>query len=156
MEENNILNEFNEPSYEPASTGQRFLNYLIDVIIFYVFIFIISIVAGVSLAASGAVTEGSSEEEVQSAMGGIGLLYLITFGIFFLYYSLFEGTKGKTIGKMVTRTKVIRDDGQPMTFGKAFLRTLCRLVPFEFISAFISGGQMWHDSWTGTRVVKDK
>ncbi len=56
---------------------------------------------------------------------------------------------------MITKTKVIREDGEPMTFGKAFLRTLCRLVPFEFISAFL-GQKMWHDQWTSTITVKDK
>lgn len=156
MDQNNVLNEFSQPSYDNASIGQRLANYIIDAIVFYFFIFLFSIIAGVSLAASGAVDEMSTEAEVQSAMGGIFLLYLVVFAVLFAYYTLLEGSKGKTIGKMVTKTRVIRDDGEPMTHGKAFLRTLCRLVPFEFISVFFGNGTMWHDSWTGTRVVKDK
>ena len=156
MDQHNILNDFNEPAYEQASMGQRLANYLIDLIIFYAFIFIVSIIFGLSLAASGNADAYTTDAEVEAAMGGIGLIYLMVFAVFFAYYTLLEGSKGKSIGKMVTKTKVIRDDGEPMTFGKAFLRTLCRIVPFEVLSIFFGNGKMWHDSWTGTTVVKEK
>lgn len=155
MEENNVLNEFNEPSYEQASMGQRLANYLIDLIIFYAALFIFGLVFGVSIAASN--PDGfTSEENAAAALGGLGMIYLAFFGVFFGYYTFLEGSKGKTLGKMITKTKVIRDDGEPMSFGKSFLRTLCRLVPFEILSVFFGNGKMWHDSWTGTTVVKDK
>jgi uncharacterized RDD family membrane protein YckC len=115
--------------------------------------FVFGIFLGVAFTSSIDLETG----EPTAAIGGVMLLYLVSFGVIFAYYTFLEGSsKGKTIGKMITKTKVIREDGEPMTFGKAFLRTLCRLVPFEFISAFFAGGQMWHDSWTGTRVVKDR
>jgi uncharacterized RDD family membrane protein YckC len=140
MEQTNLLNEFNEASFEAATTGQRLANYIIDLIIFYLLVF----VAGMGLgAAAGAVEEESAA------------IYLLVFGVFFGYYTLFEGSKGKTIGKMITKTKVLMISGEPCTYGKAFMRTLCRIVPFEFISAF-AGTSMWHDKWVDTMVVKDK
>lgn len=144
-----MLNDFNEPSYEPASTGQRFVNYLIDVIIFYVVIIVFSFIFGLAFASS---IESESDLETGSS---ILIIYLVVFAVFFAYYTFLEGSKGKTIGKMVSKTRVVCEDGSPMTYGKAFLRTLCRMVPFEFISAF-TGTQMWHDSWTKTKVVKDQ
>lgn len=146
MEQSNILNEFTEPVYEPATVGQRIANYLIDVVIFYIVIIVIMVPLILRLASSG----GSAD-----AGGFIAISYLITFGIFFAYYIFMEGGKGKTIGKMVTKTKVITTDGTPMTYGKAALRTVCRIVPFEFISVFLDTS-MWHDKWSNTRVVKDK
>jgi uncharacterized RDD family membrane protein YckC len=156
MDQPNVLNEFNEPSNEPATMGQRLANYLIDIVIFYAFIFIISMIFGASLVASGNADAATTDAEVEAAMGGIGIIYLVVFAVFFAYYTLLEGSKGKTIGKMVTKTRVVRDDGEPMNFGKAFFRALCRIVPFEVLSIFFGNGKMWHDSWTGTSVVKDK
>ncbi|HMO60798.1 MAG TPA: RDD family protein [Ferruginibacter sp.] len=142
MEQNNLLTEFEQPHNEPASTGQRFANYLIDIIVYYILVIILTIPTGLmtSMAYGG---------------GSIGLYYLVALGTFFGYYILLEGGKGRTIGKMVTKTRVITTNGEPLTYSKVFLRTLCRIVPFEFISAFI-GPQMWHDKWTDTMVVKDK
>ena len=142
MEQTNLLNEFNEPSFEPATTGQRLANYLIDIIVFYLLVFIVSIALG---AIMGVNQSGSY----------LAIYYLISFGLFFGYYTYLEGSKGKTIGKMVTKTKVLTVSGEPITYSKAFMRTLCRIVPFEFISAFM-GTSMWHDKWVDTIVVKDR
>ena len=119
MEQNNLLNEFEQPSFEPASTGQRFANYFIDIIVYYILILIVTVPTGIAAAMVG-----------DTSM--IGVYYLITFGLFFAYYTFFEGSKGKTIGKMVTKTKVLMTNGEPVTYGKAFMRTLCRIVPFEW------------------------
>ena len=148
-QQTNVLHEFHEPAYEFASTGQRLLNYVIDIIVFYVLILIVAFIVGAAFATS------ISDGEVGGALGFAFVTYLLVFVIFFAYYTFLEGSKGKTLGKMITKTKVIREDGEPMTFGKAFLRTLCRLVPFEFISAFL-GQKMWHDQWTNTITIKDK
>jgi uncharacterized RDD family membrane protein YckC len=148
MEQNNLLNEFSG-TQELATTGQRLANYLIDVILFYIVIFVVSFVMGIMFASS--VTADNAE----GAFGMMGLVYLVFFAVFFAYYILLEGGKGKTLGKMITKTKVVSEDGSSMTYSKAFIRTLCRLVPFEFISVFI-GPKMWHDQWSKTMVVKDK
>jgi len=139
MEQNNLLNEFNQPQHQLAGTGQRFANYLVDLIVVYVLVIVVSLPFG-GLA--------------QMVTENVGMYYLTFFGVFFLYYGLLEGSKGKTVGKMVTKTTVITTTGEPMSIGKAFLRTLCRIVPFEFISVFL-GGPMWHDKWAGTMLVKD-
>ncbi len=136
-QQTDLLNEF-ENSYEYATTGQRFVNYLIDLIGFYAVFFIVSIVFNaVGLYSS------------------IAFIYLASFATFLIYYTVLEGSSGRTLGKLVTKTKAIKVDGSPLNFKNAFLRSLCRMVPFEFFSAF-SGGQMWHDRWTDTMVVQNK
>lgn len=142
MEQTNMLNEFEQPALEPASTGQRLANYIIDIIVYYILILIITVPTGIAVAMIG-----------DASM--LGVYYLIVFAVLFAYYTFLEGSKGKTIGKMITKTKVVTTNGEPMTYSKAFMRTLCRIVPFEFISAFM-GPQMWHDKWVDTMVVKDK
>jgi uncharacterized RDD family membrane protein YckC len=66
-----------------------------------------------------------------------------------------EGSaKGKTLGKLITGTRALKMDGGNLTWKVAFMRSLCRIVPFEAFSAF--GGNPWHDRWTDTIVVKER
>ena len=69
-----------------------------------------------------------------------------------LYWLLTEALFGRTLGKLVTGTRVVALDGSRIGWGPAALRTLSRLVPFEGLS--YSKGLMWHDRWTKTRVVR--
>ncbi len=141
-----VLNEF-ENRYVYASVGQRFVNYLIDVIVFYFLTFLFSAVLGAVLFASGGISDDSGPSML--------LIYLLVLGVFIGYYTLMEGTRGKTVGKMLTKTKVLKTDGTPIGYKDAFLRSLSRIVPIEWLSIFFGNGQMWHDSWTNTMLVKE-
>jgi uncharacterized RDD family membrane protein YckC len=62
-------------------------------------------------------------------------------------------SKGQSIGKMITRFEARRTDGKPFTTNDAFLRTVCRLIPFEFIAIFIRRDQRaLHDLLTATEL----
>lgn len=126
----------------PASTGLRFADLLIDGIIFY----IIAILAGGIIGFLGAFLPIQHE-----VVGFQFLYYLASLTIQLIYYTLMEGLTGRTIGKLITGTKVVRETGEPITIKDALLRTLSRFVPFEVFSGF---GVPWHDSWTHTTVVK--
>lgn len=123
-----------------ASTGQRFINYLIDMIAFYLIVFLIGMVMG---------TNSSLTSMMDSPLFGLSL-----YGVFFLYYLVMEVSMGKTIGKLVTRTMVVNEHGEKPDTGTILLRTLIRFIPFEPFSAFASNARMWHDSWTKTYVIK--
>ncbi len=149
-EQSNLLNEFTEPSFQYAGAGQRFLNYLIDTVAFYILYLIFLSFLGFFMM----------DMFSRDASENIGLIIaLMTYGlaifIMLAYYTLLEGSNGKTLGKLITKTKVVTETGGPISYGKAFIRTLIRFVPFEFLSGF-SGTTMWHDQWTKTMVVKDK
>jgi uncharacterized RDD family membrane protein YckC len=148
--QNNLLNEFTETPFEYASAGQRFLNYIIDTIAFYILYLIILSFLGFFMMDT--FSNGISESTEL-------IIFLMTYGlaifIMLAYYTLLEGSKGKTLGKLITKTKVVTETGEPITYKQTFIRTLIRFVPFEFLSGF-SGLKMWHDQWTKTMVVKDK
>jgi uncharacterized RDD family membrane protein YckC len=141
-----MLHEFEEQvNLEPVTAGIRFVNYIIDVIAFYALIFGASLLYFTALYNQ---TGSLDEDEV-----GDGMSYLIALVVIVGYYTVLEGaTKGRTLGKLATGTVVVKEDGSPITFKDAFLRSLSRLVPFEPFSAL--GGRPWHDSWTNTMVVK--
>ncbi len=64
-------------------------------------------------------------------------------------------TKGRTVGKYITGSKVISTDGTQPTFQDYFIRNISRFVPFDAFS-FLGEGNGWHDSWSDTRVVNIK
>lgn len=121
-----------------ATTGHRFLNYIIDRIMIY----------GLIIAFAGLV------DSVESAASDFSDIYVLLFLVLIIgYYPIMEAAFGQTVGKMLTGTKVVTSTGDRIHFGHALLRSLFRLVPFEAFSAFISDRKMWHDQWASTRVV---
>ena len=39
-----------------------------------------------------------------------------------------EGSRGQTIGKMITKIKVVREDGKPIDMNQAFTRNILRII----------------------------
>jgi len=80
---------------------------------------------------------------------------LFTSLMYYIYLVCMEYfTKGRTIGKYITGTKVMSLDGNKPTFQDYLIRNIIRFVPFEPFSFFGNNG--WHDSWSNTRVIKIK
>ncbi|MBS1773234.1 MAG: RDD family protein [Bacteroidetes bacterium] len=133
-----------------ASIGNRFVNWLIDLLIYYLLVFIAFFIIGIILVSSSPATyEWIISEEFSAKLAQV----LISIIVYLLYYVTLEGaTKGLTIGKLVTRNRAVREDGTHITWGIAFKRSLCRIIPFEVFSAL--GGTPWHDSITKTTVIK--
>lgn len=143
--QSDLFQEFND-SYEYASRGKRFANYLIDLVMYYILFFTITFIMG--MAAPELV------QNLESDISATLIIYLIAFSLMVGYYTLFEAyANGRTIGKMMTGTRAIKLDGTKLTPKDALLRSLSRLVPFEVFSGF---GVPWHDSWTNTTVVENK
>ena len=112
--------------YQDASTGTRLLNYLIDVVI----IIILLIIAEAFL--------------LPTLLGNSIGQQLLPYTLLFVYYSLLETTtNGRSISKMVTGTKAIRVDSSEFSGKDAAMRSLCRLVPIDALSALF--GYSWHD-----------
>ncbi len=55
----------------------------------------------------------------------IGLLYFV---IYMGYFALLEGSKGQTIGKMITKIKVVKEDGEPIDMNQALIRNILRII----------------------------
>jgi len=55
--------------------------------------------------------------------------------IYYFYYFIFELTIGQTIGKMITKTKVVNiENNKNPNLTRIFTRTLSRLIPIDFLS----------------------
>lgn len=123
-----------------ASKGKRLGNFLVDNVVTTV----ISAIAGALVA----------------LLGASGFLFnpLFSYGFGFLiycsYYLVAEGTSGRTVGKLLTGTKVVSEDGGQPPFGAILQRSLVRLIPFEPFSFLGPQATGWHDRWSKTRVVE--
>ncbi len=143
-----LLTEF-EVTLPPASKGKRFLNYIIDLLFF-----IIGSVAIVVLTMPDSVnvSDSTSPSPGDQFITRIGfqLLYCL---FMFLLEAIF---RGKSLGKLLTGTRAVNEDGSRITFKTALLRGLSRGVPFEPFSALGSPSTPWHDRWTHTLVIDEK
>ena len=132
-----------------ASNGSRFINYILDIVIILVLIFVISLMIAFLANFMG-------WNDLLYWLGNLsdleGQLVFVVISIF--YYSLSEGLFGRSIGKFVTGTIVVDENGEKPSFGTIFKRTLCRLIPFDGFSFLGSRG--WHDSISDTYVVNKK
>jgi uncharacterized RDD family membrane protein YckC len=128
----------------PAGQGARFLNLIID----YFAQFAISFALGIVIVV---------------AFGEAGIQFLDDTPGFFIgipvllgYYVVFEATTSRTLGKLVTGTKVVNQDGGKPTIGQIIGRSFARMIPFEAFSFFGTPPRGWHDSLANTYVVKSR
>lgn len=120
---------------QPTSATRRFFNMVIDYWIFPVIVtFFLAF------------------------MMSLGLINYIDFQpliiiISFLQVIVFEQLFGQSVGKMITRTKVVTENGDKPSFGQIIVRNLARLIPFEAFSLLAKNPVGWHDSLSKTVVV---
>lgn len=136
-----ILDEgFNEDSnfnLVEASKGKRIANYLIDGIIAQFIGSALSLVMGMQV---------DTGFNLIANLSGIGF--------YLLYYIMFEHlNNGRTIGKMVTRTKVVTETGETPTVEALIGRTFARIIPFDALSFLGARNNGWHDRLSHTLVV---
>jgi len=142
-----LLNNFDNHIVR-AESGKRLLNYIIDLAFFYM----LAIGVGIFIA----IASPSSVESLTDDSNPIGdrLLGLVLYGV---YMSIVEAFfKGKSLGKLITRTRAVNMDGSRITVGTAIARGFSRAVPFCAFSALASPCNPWQDKWTDTLVIDER
>jgi uncharacterized RDD family membrane protein YckC len=77
-----------------------------------------------------------------------------------LYFVVFHGSEGKTIGKWLLGLRVVGPEGSAITYGRAFLRWLVMVILAPLGLGFLwilwsSEKRGWHDYLAGTWVIRD-
>ena len=133
-----------------AKQELRFANSVIDMIAIFVLWILVStllILLGFDLHFEQ-ITADANEEKVSI------IPYVIFIPIFWSYYLFTEHFYQRTLGKLLTRTRVVTKTGDKPTFGQILGRTLCRSIPFEYFS-YLGSVNGIHDMLSGTRVIKE-
>ena len=141
--------------YTEASLGQRFLNFVVDNLLMrYGLSYLTgSMIGYMMVTLAPEFTYNLFNDE--SSFGFILLAYIIGIFNYLIYYTFCEKVfRGYTLGKLISGTRAVRQDGEELTFKDAILRSLVRLIPFEPFSAL--GRKPWHDTWTKTMVIKSR
>jgi len=98
---------------EYQGVGIRFVSILIDGIILGIISFAVGLALGVFS---------------RPPAGAPFAWWAVSFIITIAYFTYLEGSKGQTIGKMITKIKVVREDGRPIDMSQAFIRNILRLI----------------------------
>lgn len=136
---------------EEATRMQRFINYVIDNLFIR---FALGWLAGELLVFIVSNTSPEAYTEWYYSLNQFeARIYEYLLGVLVaeIYYLFSEQVfNGYTLGKLVTGTRAIREDGGKLRFRDVLIRSLSRAVPFEPLSGF---GYPWHDRWSRTIVV---
>lgn len=139
---------------EAAGRWRRFFNWAIDYACFTLVAIAVTIPYAVWLVLQGDEAALARLEQPNLLRDyGIGMLAML------LYYIPMEGLFGFTVGKLITGTRVVNEQGGRPTFGQIVGRTFARFIPFEpFSVLFSSDGNArgWHDSLARTWVVRKR
>jgi len=126
--------------------GIRFVSLIID-----------SIILGIIIGAVGSIFEAGMMGR-EPIPWWLGALYFI---IYVGYFTYLEGSRGQTAGKMITKIRVVREDGGPIDMNQAFTRNILRII--DGLLAYLIGAiliwrserkQRLGDSIAKTVVVK--
>lgn len=157
---NTNLDELRRKAESPAPQNQPKAGFWIRVIACMLDFFLLgmvqsllSLLINLVVGMLGITTEGDPAVDM--------VLWLFVVSLSVGYAVFFIGYCGQTPGKMAVRIKVIRTDGSPVSYGRAFLRE----VPGKFISgvllcigylmvAFDSRKQGLHDKIADSYVIK--
>jgi len=129
-------------------TYQGFAPRLVAQIVDGIILLIFNYMIGASMA--GATSFGFYGAEAYPLLGA-GFL------IFLLYFVILEGMRGATVGKMVMKIKVVREDGSPCGLSPAIIRNILRIVdmlPFLYIIGLILMSRSDKKQRFGDRIAK--
>jgi len=162
INDSNVLDLVEKASFKRASIIKRMFNTLIDTMIIMA---IFSLFGNLEDLKNALIAKSSNNNALS-----------IFATIFVLYYPIFEYFFGKTVGKFITKTKVISNDGNKVSLLQCIGRVFSRFLPFEYLSFIINGifrsdskqysiseyfsylfneSVFWHDSLPNTLVVED-
>jgi len=103
-----------QSTFEYVGIGIRFVAVLIDS-------FIAVLILGLLMSVAG--------YDISTTTGfGLNLVSAAMIGGFFLYFVLMEGFFGTTVGKMIFRVRIVKEDGRPCGLGAAVVRNLLRFI----------------------------
>lgn len=137
--------QVNNPARRRRFMGRRFLAFLIDSVLVYMFFVLLT---GLVLVASPQLDSSETFTTV------LGFLFMVAF---FLYFPVMWAARGSTLGLMIFGLRVVALDGRAL----GLKRVTIRLLGFWFLGvlsflwlAFDNQKQTLHDKLAGTLVVK--
>ncbi len=131
--------EFNS---KKVSSWIRLANYIIDFIAWIILFMILVLIVGLFY-------------NLDIILINHSVTYALLIILYLGYYIFMEHKYQKTIGKFITKTKVLTKDGKKAKLSDIMARTFCRLIPFDWLSYFFTSNG-FHDRLSNTTVIKTR
>jgi uncharacterized RDD family membrane protein YckC len=133
--------------FQQVGLFRRFINALIDLLIIKYVLLVLA--DSFLLYINPLIFDFPKKSDLDGFLALRWCLYVL------LYYVPMEYFSGRTIGKLITNTKVIAENGAMPSFKSVLIRNLVRLIPFVDVLSFL-GKRGFHDSMSETMVVSAK
>lgn len=148
----NLIRHFGDWNYKIANKKKRLANFIIDGI---AVIIVCLLLYGLLFLFNTVVPF------IDIIFTNIFLIFatgsIISICAHLLYYVPLESKYHVTLGKLITGTYVLRNDGLYASSGTILYRTIGRLFPFEPLSILFSNKKVgWHDRVSDTVVIEKK
>jgi len=140
-------------SYRLATIQQRVVSLILDLFFCYILLEVFKLILAVF------------EIDLALILYNAVVMYLIAL---LLYYLIQESVWHWTLAKRVMRTHVVDVSGNAPKLSQILIRSVCRFIPFEFMSFFSDQDKLqassrrkllqrkpvgWHDKVSNTRVI---
>lgn len=76
------------------------------------------------------------------------------FLLMFLYYLIMETFFRQTIGKIITKTEVVKKDGTKAKFLNILIRSMLRIIPIDSISYLFGTERGFHDIGSSRKIIR--
>ncbi|WP_053991605.1 RDD family protein [Mangrovimonas sp. TPBH4] len=131
----------NDFSGSPANSIIRLVNFIVDSLVWLILYFSVAYILDLYFVRFNSYL--------------INYIYSISLGLmlFLVYYSVLEFFLHRTLGKFLTRTKVVSNLGEEITFSMIFKRSIARFIPID-VFYYLFSKKGLHDRLSNTLVVK--
>lgn len=126
-----------------APPGARFVNWVVD----------LSAILVLRYASGLLVARWASDSTARFVRESYDQYFFLL--VFLGYYLVCEATTSKTLGKALSRTRVVNESGGKPSFSQVLGRTLSRLIPLDGFTFFDDAPRGWHDRLPRTYVVPE-
>jgi len=128
-----------------AGKALRVINVVVDMITFIIIWLVLSM---------GLLLLGLDQTFIDETGEQIPIVpFIILLPTFWGYYLFAEYKFQRTVGKLLTKTRVVAFTGEGPTVKQIIIRTLSRSIPFEYFSYLVTVEGI-HDKLSKTRVTK--
>jgi uncharacterized RDD family membrane protein YckC len=144
-----------------AGFGLRAGAQAIDLIVHIIISFVAGYVTGILIFLYALVIGMPPSVLPAKLQASMPVSYILPLTGYVLYHSICEGIHGATLGKLIFKIHVLKEDGNPTSIGSAFIRSVAFYVDslfFGIVAAVSMRSSELHqrlgDKWAKTVVVK--
>jgi len=150
-----------QPPRLGAGFGLRAGAQIVDLIIHNVFGIVVGLVIGILIGIYALATGTPPSTLTAKLQGTTPIGYILALTGYAVYHAVCEGMHGATLGKLIFKIHVLKEDGNPASIGSALIRSLAFYIDGLFFGIVAAASmrsselqQRLGDKWAKTVVIE--